>query len=491
MTDALPPRPAPPSRIHALNDRPARRGAYVLYWMTAQRRLHHQPALEHAASLAKAQDLPLVIYEPLRVDYPWASDRMHAFVLDGMRENAVAAAPHAVYVPDVEHTPHASKPVLQALADRAALVVTDMWPHFFIPRAQRAFAARTDTPVIAVDGCDLLPLASANRQHHTAASFRRHVHAHLPSALRAAPHPTPLATLERTTVQLPRVVQDAARRTHALLAGETSLSALPIDHSVPPAPLRGGRTEGLGLLERFVARGLPRYATGRSFLDEDVTSKLSPYLHFGHVGVHDVLRAVLRGQELAFELTKAGHRKGFWGLDVHREGFLDQLLVWRGLAHHRAFHADGPSGLHSLPAWAQDTLAAHESDPRAYMYTPSQFENAETHEPLWNAAQRELVETGAMHNQVRMLWGKCILAWSRSPADALSIMLHLNNKYALDGRDPNSDAGILWVLGWADRGWPERAVFGKIRCMTPGSSGKKMKATGYIARFGASQKALL
>ena len=174
------------------------------------------------------------------------------------------------------------------------------------------------------------------------------------------------------------------------------------------------------------------------------------------------------------------------------ESFLDEVVTWREVGYGFCFHRSDYAELESLPDWAQKTLAEHEGDKRPVTYELEQFENAETHDEIWNAAQRELRERGRIHNYLRMLWGKKILHWTRSPREALDVMIELNNKYAIDGRNPNSYSGIFWVLGRFDRAWgPERQIFGKVRYMTSDSTRKKLKLKKYLERWGDGQRALL
>lgn len=180
-----------------------------------------------------------------------------------------------------------------------------------------------------------------------------------------------------------------------------------------------------------------------------------------------------------------GSRTGWWGLGAGAESYLDQLLTWRELALNGALNLPGYDDLTGNPAWAQRTLDEHRADVRAMTYTDEALASASTHDPVWNAAQRELVQTGGMHTFLRMLWGKKVLEWSDTPEQAFSRLVHLNNRYALDGRDPNSYAGIAWVFGRYDRAWgPERPIYGKVRYMTSESTRRKLRMRGYLERWG-------
>ena len=175
---------------------------------------------------------------------------------------------------------------------------------------------------------------------------------------------------------------------------------------------------------------------------------------------------------------------GFWNCDPNVEALLDQLLTWREIGFNMCWREKNYAEYESLPQWAQKSLEKHATDKRPFVYSLEQFELAQTHDDLWNAAQRQLVREGIIHNYLRMLWGKKILEWTPSPRQALDVMIELNNKYALDGRDPNSYSGIFWILGRYDRAWgPERPIFGSIRYMTSDSTRKKFPVKNYIARY--------
>ena len=251
--------------------------------------------------------------------------------------------------------------------------------------------------------------------------------------------------------------------------------------------VRGGTKAGRATLARFLER-LPRYAQQRNDPDAEATSGLSPYLHFGHLSAHEIFTAVARRSGWTGErLSKSplGGARGWWGMDESTEGFLEQLVTWRELGFNFCAHRDDAAEFGSLPTWAQATLEHHARDPREATYSLAEFEAARTHDPVWNAAQRQLVREGHIHGYLRMLWGKKVLEWSPTPKHALATLIELNNKYALDGRDPNSYSGILWVFGRYDRAWgPERPVFGKVRFMSSAAALRKVRMRGYLERFG-------
>lgn len=485
----------PPERIRALWDQlPWADGAYVLYWMTAARRARSSFALDRALDLAREVRRPLLVLEALRCDYRWASDRLHRFILDGMRANEAAFEGSPVaYYPYVEPSRGAGQGLLDALAGHACVVVTDDFPCFFLPRmlahARLAVRVRFET----VDSNGIFPMRATDRIFVRAHDFRRFLQRELRPHLARLPRETPLARLELP--RLERLPGDVARRwaraAPELLAGEAAaLAALPIDHAVAPVDLEGGARAGEDRLARFVDEGLGGYDSDRNDPSADGTSGLSPYLHFGHVSAHQLLARIAARESWSPEQvaeTASGRREGWWNMSPAAEAFLDQLVTWRELGFNACAHDPGHDRYEALPDWARTTLADHADDEREPCYDLATFERAGTHDELWNAAQNQLRRQGKIHNYLRMLWGKKILHWSATPQDALAILIELNNKYALDGRDPNSYTGILWTLGKYDRPWgPERPIFGKVRYMTSDSTRRKLRVNDYVKEFGCA-----
>jgi deoxyribodipyrimidine photo-lyase len=488
----------PAIRIRDCNQSPARPSAdYVLYWMIATRRLHFNfaldRALEHCAAFAK----PLFIFEPLRVGYTWASDRFHRFVLDGMADNAVACQSRGMrYYPYVESAPGAGKGLLTALAQNACVVVTDDFPCFFLPRMVAAAAKKISVLLEAVDSNGLLPTRATEQTFLRAFDFRRFLQKELPQHLVHFPHPSPLAKTKLPPAPtVPRKITSRwPAASKALLAGDPgSLDAFPIDHSVRPTALRGGHTSAHTHIQQFFRTKFSRYAEIRNDPDHDASSGFSPFLHSGHLSAHEVVAELARREKwkpAKLSLRSNGSREGWWNMSPAAEMFLDQLVTWREVGFNFSSHRDDADKFASLPAWVQKTLHDHASDKRDPLYTLEQFEFARTYDALWNAAQTQLLLEGRIHNYLRMLWGKKILQWSRSPQDAADIMIHLNNKYALDGRDPNSYSGIFWVLGRYDRPWaPVRPIFGSIRYMSSENTARKLRVKNYLRRYGAKDPA--
>jgi deoxyribodipyrimidine photo-lyase len=483
--------PVPATRVRAVNDLQARpTAAYVLYWMTAYRRLTSNFALQHAVDQASEWGKPLIILEALRCDYRWASDRLHQFAIDGMAEHAQALeGSPARYLPYVEPERGAGKGMLARLAADACLVVTDDFPAFFLPRMVAAAGRRIGARLEAVDSNGILPARATEKVFLTAHSFRSYVQGALRDQLGSWPKaiafgdlpvcpPLPADVHARWPVT-PRVVLDEPARL---------LAALPLDHSVGAAAIRGGATAGRATLQRFITQGLGRYVEDHTHPDSEGTSGLSPYLHFGHVSTHEVFDAVMNAEgwtSRRLGAGKRGQREGWWGVSANAEGFLDQLVTWRELGFNMcALRPDDYDRYSSLPAWARATLETHAADPRSHRYSRQEFMNAATHDPVWNAAQTELAMSGTCHNYMRMLWGKKILEWTRSPEEALDTMIEVMNRFALDGRDPNSWSGYGWTLGRYDRPWgPEREVFGTVRYMSSANTLKKLRMKRYLQKW--------
>jgi len=492
MPDARPPGEVPPERLRAPVHRPVRpERAVVVYWMIAYRRLDFNFALERAVDWARELDRPLVVLEPLRCDYRWASDRHHRFILDGMADHRRRLEGTRIgYHPYVEPEPGAGRGLLEALGRHACVVVTDDWPCFFLPRMARAASAALDVRLELVDSSGLYPMRATDRVFNTARSFRRHLQRELPSRLERFPRQHPLAGDPLPPAGSPP--KEVAARWPAagddLLRPEgAGLGRLPVDHGVPPVPFRGGPAAGAAVLTSFIEERLDRYAEGHSDPDARATSGLSPWLHFGHLSVHAVFRAVADREGWSPDRLSAaadGRRSSWWGMGEDAEAFLDELVTWREIGFNRCALTDDYDRWESLPEWARDTLETHATDPREHLYDLEVFEAARTHDPVWNAAQRQLRGEGRIHNYLRMLWGKKILEWSAAPREALRNLLHLNDRWAADGRDPNSYNGIFWCMGRYDRGWPERPVFGKVRSMSSDATRRKVALEAWLERWG-------
>lgn len=487
----------PTLRLRHANQAPVHpEGDYVLYWMIANRRLCWNYSLDRALEHCRALGKPLLILEALRCDYPWASDRLHQFVMQGMAEKAArmgrAQLPGVTYFPYVEPARRAGKGLLAALAARACVVVTDDFPCFFLPQMIAAAARQLKVRLEVVDSNGLLPLRAADQVFARAFDFRRFLQKTLPVHLSEAPQPDPLrARLPASEAVIPAEIlrRWPAASDSVLACAPEELARLPIDHAVRGVPTRGGEAAAQARLSEFLGHRLGRYDEDRNQPELASTSELSPYLHFGMISAHEVFARLVEREHwtparLAAKVN--GSREGWWGMSPAAEAWVDQFVTWRELGYNFCWQRADYDQYSSLPEWVRRTLAEHARDERPHLYELEEFEQARTHDELWNAAQRQLVREGQMHNYLRMLWGKKILEWSRTPEQAAEVMIELNNKYALDGRNPNSYSGIFWCLGRYDRPWaPERPVFGMIRYMSSDNTARKLKVKDYLRQYAA------
>lgn len=490
----------PALRIRLANRQPLRAaGSYVLYWMIASRRLRYNFALDRALEHCRELTRPLLIFESLRCGYPWASDRLHRFVIEGMADNAAyCQSRHIAYYPYLEPFPDADKGLLAELARDACIVVTDDFPSFFLPRMVASAANKHPVAFEGVDSNGLLPLRATDQVFCRAYDFRRFLERALPAHFDEAPKAEPLAKLNLPILaKLPqKILQRWPMAAPQTLSGLAQvLARFPIDHTVLPCETHGGAAAATRQLKLFLQEKLQAYGEHRNEPERDALSGLSPYLHFGHLSVHQVFAELARHEKWQPEklaVRANGSREGWWNMGPTAESFLDEIVTWREVGFNFASHRADYDHYDSLPDWARRSLESHARDERAHLYTLDQFERAQTHDSLWNAAQTQLVREGRIHNYLRMVWGKKILEWSAAPQEAARIMIHLNNKYALDGRDPNSYTGIFWVLGRYDRPWgPERPVLGLIRYMSSENTARKVSVRNYIRKYSSCAPAQL
>ncbi|MAL18981.1 MAG: hypothetical protein CL670_04765 [Balneola sp.] len=472
-------------------------GEYILYWMQVNRRFHYNYAFEYAIALSHKYAKPLLVYEGLNVDYPWASDRIHTFMMQGMKENLeYAKEKNLNYFSYLEPEQGAGKGLFYELASNAVSVVSDEFPVFIIRSHNESVGKNIEVPYTTIDSNGIIPLGVTDKDPYSAYLFRKIMQKHFLEAFTHPPQKDPLGDLEnQKQIELPdSFLKKYPPANEALADIEKTVSELPIDHEVGVAELDGTRQAALGKLGHFVGHNLFNYDDRRNDPDAKASSGLSPWLHFGKISEYEIVKTVFDHQPDDWDLDSItpnkGKNSGFFNGDPNIESFLDEVITWREVGFHYAHHRPDYDQFESLPDWVKKTTSKHESDEREWIYSLEEFEQSKTHDEIWNAAQTELRETGVMHNYLRMLWGKKIIEWTPDYRTALDYMIELNNKYALDGRDPNSYSGIFWCLGRFDRAWQERPIFGKLRYMTSDSTRKKVKLQQYLDRFG-NQKSLL
>ncbi|MDQ6665926.1 MAG: deoxyribodipyrimidine photo-lyase [Acidobacteriota bacterium] len=455
-------------RIRQLNSAPMREGAgYVLYWSQMNRRVDSNHALVHAAQLANERNLPLLYYEGLTCTYREANDRMHAFVLQGVPETARRLKQLGIgYVFYLRRRKTDPNNALYRLAERAAAVVTDDYPTFIAAAHNRSVPDKIGIAYIAVDSSCIVPMNQYEKREYAAYTIRPKIRRWLPEYLKPV---EPVAVKNKWRGEIPDFHVRVTSRNIAEL-----VASCDIDHAVAPSLFYdGGSAAAEKHLDRFLRDVLGRYARERNEPSCHATSNLSPYLHFGQISS---LEIALRTREYAREHS------------LIADEFLEELIVRRELAFNFSRFAGNVESLEVLPDWCKSTMKKHSRDARDPSYTPGQFERAETYDALWNATQKELLLRGKIHGYYRMYWGKKIIEWSPTYEEALATMIRLHDRYALDGRDPNTYTNILWCFGLHDRPWGERPIFGSLRYMSFDGMKRKTDIGAYMEEIAEIEK---
>jgi deoxyribodipyrimidine photo-lyase len=436
---------------------PLTEGKCVVYWMQRAMRVVDNPALDVAIEAGNLLGLPVVVFFSLIPNYPNANLRHYHFLVRGLEDVAEDAAARGVGFVLRRHPDNVLAPFLAEV--QAALLVGDENPCREPERWRRTLAARLQLPFWTVDADVVVPSSVFGRSFFLFHHFRPHLKKQLSQFL----------VPPRSVEPLYRWRPD--RSIDGVVPGPELLNGLHgLDRTVQPSDaFNGGTHAALAQLKRFVTAPLGRYDVARNHPELQGTSRLSPYLHFGHIGPFTVARAVQQEREVG-RISVATE-----------ERFLEQLIGWRELSVLFVRHNENYDTWECAEPWARKTLTEHCADPRPRLYSFEQLECAETDDDLWNAAQREMVQTGWMHNYMRMYWAKKILEWTPDPARAYEWAVTLNDRYQLDGRDPNGYAGIAWaIVGKHDRPWFDRPVFGLVRPMSGASTAKKFDAQSYI-----------
>jgi deoxyribodipyrimidine photo-lyase len=437
------------TRIEDLNKKRVRRADYVLYWMQASQRSEYNHALEFAIQQANELNQPVVVYFGLTDRYPEANLRHYYFMLQGIQEVQSSLKERAIQMVIGRESPEVGA---ICMAKRASLLVCDGGYLKLQRHWRRYVSSGVDCLVIQVESDVVVPVREASgKEEYSAATLRPKIK-------------------RRLTEYLVPLEQSPPRKSSLDMEFDSFdindigkvVSGLDIDHSVPKVDgFRGGTSEARRRLHGFIENRLSGYPEHRNDPNADYLSGMSPYLHFGQISP----------LEIALEVMKSGNS----ATDV----YLEELMVRRELSINYVFYSPDYDSFEGLPGWAKKTLREHTADKRAYVYSLADLENAVTHDNYWNAAQKEMVTVGKMHGYMRMYWGKKILEWSAEPQEAYRTALYLNNKYELDGRDPNGFAGVAWCFGKHDRPWVTRPIFGSVRFMSYEGLRRKFDADRY------------
>ncbi|MBS7633705.1 deoxyribodipyrimidine photo-lyase [Candidatus Bathyarchaeota archaeon] len=443
-------------RVRRLNFRAITDRSYVLYWMQSSQRLEYNFALEYAILKANKLNKPLMVFFGIAPLFLEGNLRHYSFMLEGLQETRDLLQNIGVKMVVLAESPdkgaiELSKDACLTVVDKGYLRPLRKWYSFV--------AENVNCPLIQVEDNVVVPVETASgKEEYSARTLRAKIANKIPFFL-----------FELVITEPNRDSLDLEFDSLDLKDIAGIISALRIDDSVCKTErFRGGTSEASKRLEIFLEDKLPEYADLRNDPSVDYQSMLSPYLHFGQISpVHIALKVV--GAQASISA---------------KEAYLEELIVRRELAVNYVHYNSNYDRFAGLPEWAKRTLLSHKNDPREYLYSLIEFENAETHDPIWNAAQNEMRLTGKMHGYMRMYWGKKIIEWSESPEDAFNTALYLNNKYELDGRDPNGFAGVAWCFGKHDRPWKERPIFGSVRYMSENGLRRKFDIDNYVTRIG-------
>lgn len=441
----------PEERVKRLNASDVKDGRYVLYWMQSSQRTECNMALDYAVSWADKLDKPLVVFFDLTRGFPEANLRHYTFMLEGLRDVEAQLEEIGVKLVVQYQSPELgvvalSKDSCLTVADKGYLKTVRRWYSFAAANLRCSLVQVEDNVVVPVE-------AASIREEYSAATLRPKIQKKRDRFLELPKQRKPKKSslvLKFDSVDLAEV--------------DAVVSALGVDKSVSKASFQGGSREAAKRLADFLKNKLSVYPERRNDPTVGFTSNLSAYLHFGQISPVKIALQVLAADAPA----------------EAKEVYLEELIVRRELAVNYVYFNENYDSFEGLPNWPKLTLNKHKADSREYLYTVEELENAKTHDTYWNAAQSQMRITGKMNSYMRMYWGKKILEWTKTPQAAFKVALYLNDKYELDGRDPNGFTGVAWCFGKHDRPWKERPVFGTVRFMNANGLKRKFDADKYV-----------
>ena len=440
-------------RIHLLQKGTETKGP-VIYWMSRDQRVHDNWALLFAQNLAIEKKRDLVVVFSLVPEFLEATLRQYDFMLKGLIE--IEKELKKYNIPYIILLGNPSDVISKFINEhKASNLVADFDPLKIKRKWKNEIAKKINIPFYEVDTHNVVPcFYVSQKQEFGAYTIRPKIHKNLPEFLDEFPK---LKKMKSSSVILSENIN-----------WENVYGSLNINDNVKPSDwIKPGGKAAHKNLKNFIENKFDKYSELRNDPNADVLSNLSPYLHFGQISA----------QRVALVVSGFGNHPSV-------EPFLEELIVRRELSDNFCYYNSNYDSFKGFPDWAKKTLNDHKKDEREFVYSLKKFENARTHEDIWNAAQNELIRTGKMHGYMRMYWAKKILEWSKSPEEALKIAIYLNDKYELDGRDPNGYAGCAWAIGGVhDRAWAERPVYGKIRYMNRNGAKRKFDVEKYVKRF--------
>jgi deoxyribodipyrimidine photo-lyase len=442
-----------PDRIQELNENKTRPGVYVLYWMQASNRAHYNHALEYSIKVANSLNKPLIVYFGLYNEFPESNTRHYQFLIQGLNNTRYLLEKNNIKMVITKKLP--PEGALQ-MAEEASMIVTDRG-YLPVQREWRQELSKNiECPLVQVESDVVVPIETvSSKEEYSAATIRRKINKYLDEFMTPFKHSyIKNNSLDYDFESLP--IEDV-KKTMQLLDIREKV--------VPLTGFQGGNTSAQKRFNYFLENKLDHFSDLRNDPTVDYLSHMGPYIHFGQISP----------LFLAFEVQKIK--------SPGSAAYLEELIIRRELSMNFVYYDPDFDNFNCLPDWAKKTLLEHSRDPREYSYSLDELEKAQTHDPYWNAAQKEMVHFGKMHGYMRMYWGKKILEWTDNPLQAYPTALYLNNKYELDGRDPNGYAGVAWCFGKHDRAWKERDIFGKVRYMNDNGLRRKFKIEKYLEKI--------
>ena len=425
-------------RIRYLNDKKIEDGEYVVYWMQNAQRVNYNHALSYAIKRANELNKKVLVYFGLDISYKEANYRHFYFMLEGLKEVYEHLTKLGISMIIEKSSP------LNIIKQESCLIVVDKGYMKIEKEWRNKVASLIDCPLVEVETNLIVPIEEASlKEEYAAYTIREKI----------------MSKVEYYAKEL--ILEEVINKSIRVVNFDDLFEYIKESSYLPLAIYKGGYSEALKHLSEFKLNKSKHYDLKRNDPSLDYQSNLSPYLHFGQISPIEIYLNL-----------------------KDNANFIEELVVRRELAFNFVYYNNNYDKYESLPSWALETLDKHKLDKREYVYTKEQLENFETHDKAWNACQREMVVTGKMHGYMRMYWGKKIIEWTNTPEEAFVYMVYLNNKYNLDGRDPNSYAGILWCFGKHDRPWTEREVFGMVRYMNYSGLKRKYDIESYINKWG-------
>jgi deoxyribodipyrimidine photo-lyase len=425
----------------------------VVYWMSREQRVNDNWSLIYAQQLAKERKVPLIVVFCLVKSFLNAAFRQYKFMVDGLKQ--IETDLKTKNIPFYLLLGNPEQEISDFLNNiKASALVTDFDPLKIKKKWKNEVAKRINILFYEVDSHNICPCRHvSNKQEFAARTIRPKIHRNLQEFL----------------TEFPQIEKQMFQQDFPENNWQNLYEYLNLDNSAPEITwLKSGESFAKLVLDDFINNKLERYDELKNDPTKDVLSNLSPYLHFGQISA----------QRATLEVSKSDVKESA------KDVFLEELIVRKELSDNYCFYNENYDNFEGFHDWAKKTLNEHRHDEREYLYSLEEFENAKTHDNLWNASQTEMLKTGKMHGYMRMYWCKKILEWTKSPEDAIKIAIYLNDKYSLDGRDSNGYVGIAWSIGGVhDRAWFNRDVFGKIRYMNYNGCKSKFDVDAYISKL--------